>query len=277
MAPPPNLKKYRIGDFARYLGVSADFLKHYEENGLLLVQPSESGYRYYGFEQSGRILEYLRLRSYGVSVKEMQALLEKTPEEAVVELDEKIDKISAEIARQQSIVEEHQRFRAWFNEHSCKTSDWEITNTEPYYFLFHSHTSDFIKDEHIYEILNDWLAWLPITKSALYVRNSSGKPELFWGLAIPESLLKRYNLPVNDAVVKLTFNKTFVFHFRGVKDAFAMRSIAEGKHPAQETLRKLGFVERGDSLLINEMRLSDKEGQPLDGIGRFLIPIRIEE
>ena len=32
-----DCRQYRIGDFARYLGVTAEFLKHYQESGLLDV------------------------------------------------------------------------------------------------------------------------------------------------------------------------------------------------------------------------------------------------
>lgn len=51
-----DCRQYRIGDFARYLGVTAEFLKHYQESGLLDVTQRASGYRYYGFDQSARIL-----------------------------------------------------------------------------------------------------------------------------------------------------------------------------------------------------------------------------
>lgn len=60
-----DCRQYRIGDFARYLGVTAEFLKHYQESGLLDVTQRASGYRYYGFDQSARILQYMRLRNYG--------------------------------------------------------------------------------------------------------------------------------------------------------------------------------------------------------------------
>ena len=63
MADPNERKLYRIGDYARYMGVTPDFLKHYEENGLLAVHYTSSGYRYYDFDQSSRILEYMRLRA----------------------------------------------------------------------------------------------------------------------------------------------------------------------------------------------------------------------
>lgn len=273
------MKKYRIGDFSRYLGVSSDYLKHYEKNGLLEVHPSESGYRYYSFDQSARVIEYLRLRNYGVSIKDMQALWEKTPTEATATLDARVEEISAEIARLKSIVDEHRRFQAWQKERILRPIDWEITTVEPYYFLFHTHTTDFLKEPAIYELLNKWLSWLPVTKSALYVKQGSAPlpTELFWGLAISESMMKEYALPTNDAVIKLAFEKAFVFHFWGLEGAFGMKAILLGKHPAFDKLRELGFTPSGDSLLLNEMRLSDEEGQARNCIGRFLIPIRTKD
>lgn len=47
-----NAAQYRIGDFARFLGVTPDFLKHYEEKGLLKAQHKKNGYRFFGFEET---------------------------------------------------------------------------------------------------------------------------------------------------------------------------------------------------------------------------------
>lgn len=41
------MEQYRIGDFAKYLGVTPDLLKHYEDMGIIQSIRSESGYRYY--------------------------------------------------------------------------------------------------------------------------------------------------------------------------------------------------------------------------------------
>ena len=40
------MEQYRIGDFAKYLGVTPDLLKHYEDMGIIQSIRSESGYRY---------------------------------------------------------------------------------------------------------------------------------------------------------------------------------------------------------------------------------------
>ena len=129
--------------------------------------------------------------------------------------------------------------------------------------------TDFLKEGAIYEILNEWLNWLPITKSALYVHQEANQqPGLTsWGLAVPESLLKRYSIPVNEAVTKVDFGKT------GVPEAFGSHSIITGEHPALQQLAELGLRPAGDFLLLSEMRLSSPSGEARERIGRCLIPI----
>ena len=52
-----DLKPYRIGEYARYMGVTPDFLKHYEQFGLITPSVAENGYRYYPFRESSRLLD----------------------------------------------------------------------------------------------------------------------------------------------------------------------------------------------------------------------------
>ena len=62
--PKSPRTNYRIAEFAEYMGVTPNFLKHYEECGLFDVHHRENGYRYFNFDQCSRILEYMRLRNY---------------------------------------------------------------------------------------------------------------------------------------------------------------------------------------------------------------------
>ena len=50
-------KQYKIGEFARNMGVSIGFLKHHEKNGLLKPEISESGYRYYSCRQAIQVAQ----------------------------------------------------------------------------------------------------------------------------------------------------------------------------------------------------------------------------
>ena len=223
-----DCRQYRIGDFARYLGVTAEFLKHYQESGLLDVTQRASGYRYYGFDQSARILQYMRLRNYGISVKEMGPFLEGGLDEAVGCLDAKVDEMRAQIERMQAVVEEHERIRLWFEERRAKPVDWEVCNMEPH---------------------------------------------LHWGFAVRESLLKKYGIPVNEAVRRMGFGKAFVFHFSGIPNGFLMTDIVKGEHPAFQRMKALGFEQAGDALLVHELQL-EAPGAERRCCGRFIIPVK---
>lgn len=272
----PGFKHYRIGDFAKFCGVTSDFLKHYEEAGLINVVQRESGYRYYPFDQSARIIEYMRLRNYGVTVKEMQGVLKGGAEDAFALLDEKAQAIRETVRRLDGLLEEHERLAAWYAKRKEKPVDWEIREVEPYCFLPHTNSQSFRKDERIYQLVRTWGMWLPVVKSALTIEPSllRDNPEsLHWGFAVPASLLERYGLPVNDAVETLQFGKALVFHFNELEGAFNMADVVAGRHPAFEPVRKLGFHVTGTGLLINEMKFQNDEKGLNMGTGRFIIPI----
>lgn len=267
---------YRIGDFAKYLGVTSDFLKHYEEAGLIDVVQRASGYRYYPFNQAARVIEYMRLRNYGVTVKEMNGVLTGNSEDAVAFLDERAGDIRESVRRLNGLLEAHEELKTWFARRRSKPIDWEIREVEPYYFLPHTNTQSFRKDEAIYELVKTWGMWLPVTKSALTVEPTGvpSDPEaLHWGFAIPKSKALRYELPVNQSVESLHFGKAFVYHFSELEDAFNMADIAERNHPVFTLIRERGFHVVGTGLLINEMKFQNDEKGLNQGTGRFILPI----
>jgi DNA-binding transcriptional MerR regulator len=268
-------KRYRIGDFARFMGVSPDFLKLYEEAGLLRVEQRRSGYRYYPFHDSARVLEYMKLRNYGVRIRDMEALLLDEEDNVLGELDRKADEMRRSVERTEILIDAHDRFRRWAEARRRRPIDWEIKELEPAFFLFHSNSQDFIDDDRIYEIVRDWSSWLPAVKSAMYVTSiaSDADRAANWGLAVSESFFKRCGLPANGAVVRLPMSKCFIYHFAGLKGAFSLEDITAGRHPAFIALRRLGFTPAGNGLLIRELQLAGVHGEKQRDYGRFIIPI----
>ncbi len=47
----------------------SDFLKHYEDLGILTPSRSESGYRYYPFTATMILIECIRLRNFGMTLR----------------------------------------------------------------------------------------------------------------------------------------------------------------------------------------------------------------
>ncbi len=275
MADPNERKLYRIGDYARYMGVTPDFLKHYEENGLLEVQYTASGYRYYDFDQSSRILEYMRLRNYGVTVKDMSRMLSAEDDEALKLLDEKAEILRAEMRRTEAVLAEHERVKAWYEKRLQRPVDWEVREVEPCWFLPHTNARDFEQDERVYPLLKSWGGWMPLVKSALRVSpgKGDGTYETQWGLILRSSLARQFDIPLGEPLIAMPGGKAFVYHFVGLEREFSIDEISRGHHPMVEQMQKLGLRAAKDGYLVVEMKLTNVNGKRRGGSGRFIVPL----
>ena len=76
---------YRIGEFAKNLGVTPDLLKHYEAIGLIQSEADENGYRYFPFHASSLLLACMGLKNFGLSLKNIRSLLQNQSVEEAIE------------------------------------------------------------------------------------------------------------------------------------------------------------------------------------------------
>ena len=217
---PWNAPQYRIGDYAKYLGVTPDFLKHYEQFRIVSSEQKENGYRYYPFGQSYKILESMRLRGYGMPLRDIDvALIDDDAETVMDKLDKRVEAIERQIRFEQAVVREHRSLRAWFARMEGKDEDWSVGQSEEMLFLPHTSRRNFLKDPRIYEILGDWLSLMPMVRSSMCVPCQENWPQTLenyaWGLLVPAATAEAFALPVNDAVVRLAPRKTFFYHFSG--------------------------------------------------------------
>lgn len=267
-------KHYRIGNFAKRLSVTTSFLKHYEDEDLIHSTQLDNGYRYYAFPESARILEYMRLHSYGVPLKEMRNAVTGTPEAAVASIDAHAESIRETVRKLEAVLAEHERFRAWYDEMEGEPERWEVKKIDPVYFLPHSEGQEFLDDERIYEIFPAWSDSMPLVKTGLYVKKNPKTPgtnDIFWGLCVTESNLRKAGIPVNDAVWKLPSGPAFLYHFCDLFRPTCMKDVRVNRHPAFEKMRELGFRASGDALIAVDMKL-EKDGVKR-GFGRVVIPM----
>ena len=248
------LPEYRIGDYAKYLGVTPDFLKHYEQFRIVSSKPRENGYRYYPFSQSYKILESMRLRNYGIPLRDIDtALVDEDAEAVMRRLDSRIDDIERRIRFGQALIDEHRTMQTWFERMKDKKEDWSVHECEEMLFLPYTSQRSFLKDGRIYEILSSWLALMPMVKSCMRI----SRPEdltcplenYAWGLLIPASKAKTFELPLNDAVIHLPPRKTFFYHFSG-KDQSELDPQLCGVY---KKMSQLGLTPAGDIYMTMHM------------------------
>lgn len=272
---PISVRRYRIGDYAHYMGVGRDFLKHYEKCGLLSADHHDNGYRHFGFEQSSLILECMRLRNCGYTVREMGGMLrDLSGVEVRQSLHEAREALEKRIKHTQAIAAEIERLEEWFDIRQSQPEDWEVTSAEGRYYLPHANGSQFLEDERIYEILPQWLDWLSVVKSSLKFNAPDQAGNGFsyqWGLSVEVSKAERCGIPINGAVQFIPPEKVFVYHFGGLGRLRVLERLANGTHPLFEVLQSLNLRITGDCFMDIFMTANRKAGG--EGYGVFRIPV----
>ena len=267
------MRSYRIGEYAGYLGVTPDLLKHYEEMGILQPERSESGYRYYPFHTTTVIIEAVRLRNYGFTLREIEQIL-TTGETGSAVMEELISsnmqRLEQEIELDRALLEDYEAFQRWRQPLEMADSDWEIRRSEPMCFLPHTEKDEFLQDPRIYEVLNPWMSFIPVVKSSMRV---AADGRIFWGFIARERDVEKLRLPVNDVVIRIPSQKIFYYKFRGkIITMNQERESQKEKHPAFRVLCSLGLSCSGD-YYRTILRSADWKPSSGEQYGYYALPI----
>lgn len=185
--------RYRIGEFSKYLGVTPEFLKHYEQYGLIPPSTSESGYRYYPFEMASEVLECIKLRNWGFSLKEIKKMIKESSMEDILEMyASKAEEMKQIICFYEAAIHDFEQLKNGI-EQKYSIEDWTIEKLEDFVFLPHSNQLDFIHDDRIYSIMKQWVQWMPVVHSCQYL-DAQNYPAFQWGFCIPLRLAQKYHL-----------------------------------------------------------------------------------
>lgn len=120
---------YTVGQVAKFLGVSKDTLKFYEEKGLVYPKKDDdNGYRKYDHFDIYDVITTNFYREIDIEIKQIQEIRKsKTIEEVEKILEEKEEKIQAEIEykklllkRIKSVKEDCEKIKNHFGEYSIK-------------------------------------------------------------------------------------------------------------------------------------------------------------
>ena len=242
MGKQSDKKTYRIGDYARYMGVTPDFLKHYEQFGLVTPEVAENGYRYYPFRESSRLLDCLALRGYGVPLREMSGMLHEDDASAFCQkLDERAEALRRQIAVGQAVVQEHERLSHWMARMEGRGEDWHVVELPALLFLPHTDLYTFLDDSRIYELVSGWTPYMPMVKSCLRITpaQDGGAPAYCWGLGVRQDFAQAYDLPTSDVLEMLPARKAFVLDYCGWQ-------VSPGESPLQKHYER--FLARMEAL-----------------------------
>ena len=166
--------------------------------------------------------------------------------------------------------------KAWLARRRRQPEDWEVTETEPLLYLAHSNGSDFLEDERIYSILEQWVDWMPVVKQTQEITPDVGAGGLFpftWGVMISEAKALRLGIPVNEAVVRIPAGKAFIYHFGGALEPGEVSICPPPDHRVFALMKQHGLRPAGKIYRVVYMYAHMKNRMEQYGI--FIVPLTL--
>jgi DNA-binding transcriptional MerR regulator len=201
-------KAYKIGDFAKKMGVSSHFLKYYEEAGILKPTVHENGYRFYSLYDSSVILECKRLKNLGFSVREMRTLMtESSIQDVRQQLAEREKMLAEEIDRKELLLQTSKNLRATLD--LCEAQEWRIVTAPDMWFLPHTLGQNFLDEDALYPQLEQWMECMPMVCSAHLLTRAQEDWQGQWGLCVEASDAERMGLKPQPPAYRLPRKRVF--------------------------------------------------------------------
>jgi DNA-binding transcriptional MerR regulator len=268
------MKAFRIGDFCDKVGVSPDFLKYQEEQGI--IQPylrSDANYRYYNVSHAGRVYATLRYKNLGFNSKEIkQMMMEKPSGEVMDMLSAKEAETEQQIVRLRYYLD-HMRMIQECRRCEEQPTPWYIRNLGGYYYLPHFHRDDFLQDECTNTLVREWISWSPLVLSTQRIisgfsgeaGNTDEKLDYYWGFLAEEQFAKDVGLSVGEPVLYIPPHRCLLSYQNIVPpepSAYSWQKMLKEflKIPAQDVIRQCGFQISDDSYNVT-LFYSSEEGK----------------
>lgn len=224
-------KRYKVGEFAKNLGVSAGFLKHHEGHGLLKPHIADSGYRYYEFRQATLAVQCLRLQSLGFTGKEISEILNHSMEADVPGLiQEKKNAVRRKIRYYEEVLHYLEKSTADPAKRGAGNSEsWSILEPEPFYYMENACNAQFEGNEKRYEAAERWNEYMPMVEICSRFERRAEEPcvdsvgNWYMGLRISESAAECLQVFRNEAVRRVQLGKCLVYSYAGSREQYQGR------------------------------------------------------
>lgn len=276
-------KRYKVGEFAKNLGVSTGFLKHHEKYGLLKPYVSESGYRYYDFPQAKLAFQCLRLQKMGFTSKDIADILNNTTQYDIPDL---LQEKRKEMHRRFEIYKEILEYMDYIENLDAAiqvpeeswTERWGIEEAKPFYYLKNARNGRFEGTPARYEIAEKWNEYMPLIDLCSRFEVKDGTPVLdslgdwYMGLSIPQKTADHLQVELNEEVSLIRPGKCLIYQFSGCRGSRMGRKTMEYilERPL-ELCRRHNFRISGD--IYNVQIFGSTAGEKTYIQERVIVPI----
>jgi len=261
------MKQYRIGDFAEQMGVSIDFIKYYEEKGLLSSwKDPKNRYHYYPFHQASTVMQILYFRSLGYNVKEIYDLLHNMDEEACFQqFANKANELEASREKLNYTISQLRFFQSALQR--GKKKQWYITQVPSIYFLPHTNGEEYIRDDRTSGQIRQWNGHFPfvyILDRWFWDEQKQQYVAMQHGRAIESDMAQRLQLDVAEPASQIPATRCLEYYLNYSHDTrfdHQEKTLTTDKYEEVfRVIRQQNFKIVGD-MFVRYITLTDQDGK----------------
>ena len=158
------MKKYRIGELAKRMCVTLDFIRFYEEKGIIESTVDEkNNYHYYDISQSEIIHKIQQYRRLGYNVNETIDLIKNMDREQKAAMYASRAAAHMDSLKMTSYAAQYLRFLQ--TALTTENGTWYITRLPPIWFLAHTRDDDYMDDLPVQSAYSEWANQVPLIYS----------------------------------------------------------------------------------------------------------------
>ncbi len=264
---------FKIGELAKILGVTPDFLKHYEQYGIIEPQVSESGYRYYDFADAVLIIECLKYKRWDLSIKDMKDLMNSKDLDTYFEkMKAHADWVKKRVSLDNLMLYDHEaNIKRFKNE----LNDWFICSGWECYFIPHALNKKLVEDKETLGVVENWMKILPISRECCYIPldGYEDKGEYCWGFFLPQLVFDYLELEHSTKEIPILNQRFFEMNVCYEFDAKdSDRTLVELKERTMQTMKEHNLLPDGYMTFNIHFDLTDNTHHKQYGVIR--VPIK---
>jgi DNA-binding transcriptional MerR regulator len=223
--------KYKIGEVARILGISADLIRYYEEKGV--VSPAKdpfNNYRYYDTWDINYLIDCLWYKNFGFGIERVASMVTECGFDALLgTLEGKREEIRASIRRQELLLQRIQRFQERLAYTKERVGVCDVRDCAGFFYYINRRNSEYDNRAGTLEISRRWLKYMPFTRRYFEIPDnamSGGTDEHAWGFSIGAQYVGELGVDVSPPVLEMPSRKCVHSAFKSAgRDRFSARKL----------------------------------------------------
>ena len=270
--------RYKIGDVARILGISADLLRYYEKKGVVTpYKDANNDYRYYDSWDINFLMDCLWFKNFGFSIEQIADMVRIPSAEDLQDIFAyKEDELRSTIRRCELLLRRSREYREQLERIPTLLGKCELAPSPEVVRFINRVGNDYPTGEGLEHFARQWLKAMPFSHRYFEISSAAlaggDEMDFRWGFALEPAYVRALDFPVTPPMKSISSHQSVhtFFPSRG-RSKFTARHVDYALDWARE--RGLAVAGPAQGMLVASL-LEDGE---LCGYFECWIPVKDRE